>query len=158
MSLFRKRYKRDPQPDDENSERVTVEVILDRDKRGNLRRQSDGNLWSSELGWVADWAAGPNPVRYHAPIIDLDYAHSYVPSKTPGHGHLFIHKAVPEDKLRNLIEVLVDCGLAGRGNLNQFKAHGAQFAFIHNDAGLLAGTIPVPKPEDEDLLDKSYLN
>lgn len=29
--------------------------------------------------------------RLHAPIIDLDFPHEYVPSTTPGHGHLYLN-------------------------------------------------------------------
>lgn len=28
--------------------------------------------------------------RQHAPILDLDFEHAYVPSTTPGHGHLYL--------------------------------------------------------------------
>jgi len=32
--------------------------------------------------------------RLHAPIIDLDYPHEYVPSTTPGHAHLYLNVEV----------------------------------------------------------------
>lgn len=32
--------------------------------------------------------------RHHLPIIDLDYSHRYVPSTTPGHGHLYLDQPI----------------------------------------------------------------
>jgi len=31
----------------------------------------------------------------HLPIIDLDFNHEYVPSSTPGHGHLYLNEPIP---------------------------------------------------------------
>lgn len=39
----------------------------------------DANVVSSNL-----------PNGKHAPIVDLDFPHQYVPSTTPGHGHLYL--------------------------------------------------------------------
>lgn len=39
----------------------------------------DANVVSSNL-----------PDGKHAPIVDLDFPHRYVPSTTPGHGHLYL--------------------------------------------------------------------
>lgn len=37
--------------------------------------------------------------RTHAPIIDLDYPHAYVPSTTPGHGHLYLNRPIARWRL-----------------------------------------------------------
>jgi len=30
----------------------------------------------------------------HGPILDLDFPHRYVPSTTPGHGHLYLNQPI----------------------------------------------------------------
>lgn len=32
--------------------------------------------------------------KQHLPIIDLDYSHRYIPSSTPGHGHLYLNRPI----------------------------------------------------------------
>ncbi len=50
----------------------------------------DANVVSSHL-----------PTGKHAPILDLDFAHVYVPSTTPGHGHLYINR--PTSRWRMIV-------------------------------------------------------
>lgn len=52
-------------------------------------RDSDANVVSSHLVGT----------RLHAPILDLDYPHRYVPSTTPGHGHLYLNRPIPRWRL-----------------------------------------------------------
>lgn len=65
----------------------------------------DGNVVSSHL-----------PDGKHAPIIDLDYAHTYVPSTTPNHGHLYLHTPISRWRLYALLWGLYVGGAIEKGN------------------------------------------
>ena len=99
----------------ESSLRLTAETFRARAKIGNLRfvEEGEGNLVSSmvELG-------------QHRPILDLDFAHQYVPSSTEGHGHLYIdHLLMDDTEYFGLLSSLHHFGILGRGSVEQFKAH-----------------------------------
>lgn len=44
--------------------------------------------------------------KLHAPILDLDYPHRYVPSSTPNHGHLYLDVPIPRWRMIILILAL----------------------------------------------------
>lgn len=52
----------------------------------------------------------------HAPILDLDFPHHYIPSTNPGHGHLYLD--VPMSRLRMifLLWALRVAGVIEQGN------------------------------------------
>jgi hypothetical protein len=116
----------------ESSSTMTVKLIKERDAEGNLRRQADGNLWGSSLG-----------SGLHAPILDLDVPHTYVPSRTEGHGHLYIHKPVSTKQLSVILAALHRAGLIGDGNIAQFEARGQMFAAATTPESVKAGETPV---------------
>lgn len=94
---------------------LNAEVFKIRARRGNMRfvDEGEGNLISSmvELG-------------VHRPVLDLDFAHQYVPSSTPGHAHLYIdHLLMDDTEYYGLLSTLNTFGLLGKGNVEQFKAH-----------------------------------
>jgi hypothetical protein len=64
----------------------------------------------------------------HYPVIDCDYPIAVVESRTPGHYHLFIEKALNKDQYEILLLALLECGLIGRGNFEQFNQSGATYA------------------------------
>lgn len=115
-----------------------LQTIKERDAAGNLRLQNDGNLWGSSLGG-----------GMHAPILDLDFPHSYVPSKTEGHGHLYIHRPVSRKQLAMLLAALNRAGLMGDGNIHQFEANGQMFAACTTKAAVEAGETPIAAPSME---------
>lgn len=51
----------------------------------------------------------------HAPVLDLDLPHTYVPSSTPGHGHLYLDVEIPWDQYVALLAVLHDAGIIQTG-------------------------------------------
>lgn len=51
----------------------------------------------------------------HVIQLDLDIEHYYVPSTTPGHGHLFINKELSWAKYANLLNVLADLEIIQNG-------------------------------------------
>lgn len=114
------------------SDKLTPETIRRSDAEGKLRRQDDGNLWGTSLGQ-----------GMHAPVLDLDFPHTYVPSKTEGHGHLYVHRAVSHKQLGMIVSVLNRSGLMGDGNVHQFEARGQLFAACTTDAAVKAGETPI---------------
>lgn len=66
---------------------------------------ADANLVSSHL---LDSPA-------HAPILDLDGPHRYVPSSTPGHGHLYLDQPMPRVKMWAILAALRWAGVIESG-------------------------------------------
>lgn len=54
--------------------------------------------------------------RHHAPILDLDFPHVYVPSTTPGHAHLYLDTPIPRWRLFILLWGLYVGGVIEKGN------------------------------------------
>lgn len=65
------------------------------------------------------------PVIMHRPVIDLDVPHTYVPSSTPGHGHLYLDVDLTWAKYEALLEHLQDLGIIQPGFLLSAKANKA---------------------------------
>lgn len=51
----------------------------------------------------------------HAPVLDLDIPHRYVPSSTPGHGHLYLDVELDWNTYVALLAQLHACGVIGSG-------------------------------------------
>ena len=66
----------------------------------------------------------------HYPVIDFDFPIAVTPSRTPGHYHLYIEKAVPYEQYMKLLIALYEAGLQGKGNLAQMDRGGATYARI----------------------------
>lgn len=63
--------------------------------------------------------------RWHlAPVIDLDGPHTYVPSDTPGHAHLYLDQRMHYGKVLALMAVLRWCGVIERGHWKGFLHRG----------------------------------
>jgi len=54
---------------------------------------------------------GRRDMTGHAPCIDLDYDCALVPSRTPGHFHLYLNKEVEWDKYVAVLEAMANAGL-----------------------------------------------
>lgn len=70
----------------------------------------DANVVSSlAAGHVSgeSWSA-------HFPVLDIDFPASLVPSSTPGHYHLYLDRAVPEDAYFKLLWALQDAVILQR--------------------------------------------
>lgn len=100
---------------EQDSGAITADVVEATDRAGNLRPDPAGNLICS---------ATDESKSTHLPIFDLDVPHRLVPSRTPGHSHLYVDVEVPADKLRAVVVAMVDAGLMGAGNLAQFDVRG----------------------------------
>lgn len=49
--------------------------------------------------------------HWHAPVLDIDFPVSVVPSSTPGHFHLYIDAPMGWEVYRTLLEALRDAGI-----------------------------------------------
>lgn len=70
---------------------------------------------ASEVNGEIDW---------HFPCIDMDYPVFAMPSRTPGHTHLYIERAVSWDNYKKLLKSLLECGLIEQGYYNASINHG----------------------------------
>jgi hypothetical protein len=61
---------------------------------------------------------------WHAPVLDLDIPCEYVPSSTPGHGHLYIDRQMTLPQYVKLMEVLVEVGIVEKGFLYSLEQRG----------------------------------
>ena len=51
----------------------------------------------------------------HAPAIDIDFPVYAVPSRTPGHTHLYIDKVMTWEQYEKLLDAMVECGIVEEG-------------------------------------------
>lgn len=77
-----------------------------------------GNLISSEV----DDGTG-----LHMPVLDIDFAAELVPSRTPGHFHLYLDKPMTWGTYRNLLRALADAGVIEPGYASASIERGATF-------------------------------
>lgn len=53
--------------------------------------------------------------EWHKPVLDIDYSADLVPSKTPGHYHLYLNKPVEWRDYKRLIKALAKARLIEKG-------------------------------------------
>ena len=63
----------------------------------------------------------------HMPVIDIDLPCRLVPSKTPGHFHLYIDSEMDLDTYMNLLHSLVDAGIVEHNYAVAAEAAGMSF-------------------------------
>lgn len=106
----------------------------------NFRADTRLAVPSMEANLVSSRAADRPESGVHYPIIDFDFPIAVVQSRTPGHYHLYIEKAVRFEQYTALLRAMYDADLIGRGNLRQIDHGGATFARIGPYQTLLAET------------------
>lgn len=74
------------------------------------------NLVSSALDY--------GDTKYHAPVLDIDFPCSVVPSSTPGHHHLFIDAPMPWAVYERLLRALEQAGILEHGFVQGSIARG----------------------------------
>jgi hypothetical protein len=67
------------------------------------------------------------PNGTHLVQIDLDCAHEYRPSSTPGHGHLIIQASLTWKEYEKLLEALRNARIVGGENYENAKRHKQTF-------------------------------
>ena len=92
--------------------------VSDVDPYADHEVEGGGNLISSEL------APQVGTVIFHAPLLDLDVPHLYVPSSTPGHGHLYLDVELTQPEYFHLLDVLAKYGIIEGGWVAATKARG----------------------------------
>lgn len=63
----------------------------------------------------------------HMPCIDIDLPIRAVESRTPGHFHLYIDKAISWPHYARILTALADAGIVEQGYLDASLMHGATF-------------------------------
>jgi hypothetical protein len=81
--------------------------------------------------------------QLHKVFLDLDVEHLYVPSTSPGHGHLYINVDVTQKELLDLVEHLARLGILGSGSLHQV---GIRAMNTLRPPGLKKGDVVTPPP------------
>jgi hypothetical protein len=96
------------------SDEISEESFRHNAKDGNLRFADPGK------GTLISSLIGPDQ---HLPILDLDLPHKYVPSRSSGHGHLYLnHKPLTDAEYFTFMVMLEKYGVVSRGSLEQLKA------------------------------------
>lgn len=80
--------------------------------------KSQANLLSSNI---------PGKPGKHAPCLDIDIPHKYVPSSTEGHGHIYFDVEVDEEKYYRLLDVMAECGIIESGYVAASKRKGGTY-------------------------------
>lgn len=82
---------------------------------------ADSDIVSSEI--VRSGEIMGDPV--HAPCIDIDVPMTFVPSSTPGHGHLYIDVPMTWENYERLLTVMAEVGIVEEGYLRASKTRKA---------------------------------
>lgn len=86
--------------------KIDLGAEYEQERGVRVERKEDANCVSSLLKGDGEW---------QAPALDLDVPHTYVPSSTPGHGHLLIDVAMEPATWRKLMEALGEAGILESG-------------------------------------------
>lgn len=79
------------------------------DTRWPVPSLDEANCISSEIAGTSDM---------HAPVLDLDFGASLVPSATEGHYHLYLDKALDWETYEDLLRALGNAGILEQGYVN----------------------------------------
>jgi len=60
----------------------------------------------------------------HRPVIDLDIPCRYVPSTTPGHGHLYIDQPMSQEQFQGILDAMAVAGVVQEGYRKYSKQRG----------------------------------
>ena len=78
-----------------------------------------------------------NIERMHAPVLDIDFNATLIPSTTPGKYHLYLDKLVPHEAYMKLLSALAEAEIIEPG-----------YADVSQQRGYTAVRLPwVPKPQ-----------
>lgn len=106
-------------------QRTFWSVNLDQDYRAE---DADGRRVTTEA--EANCTSSLLSNGKHAPILDLDVKHEYVPSSTPGHAHLYLDVELTWRQYRRLLKSLGRAGILEPGYVRSALRRG------HNEARL----------------------
>lgn len=66
----------------------------------------------------------------HRPVIDLDQGAQFVPSSTPGHGHLYLDTAMDEATYFKFLQAFADAGVVSRYFVKAAVIRGQSFVRV----------------------------
>ena len=69
----------------------------------------------AEANLVGSRLRNPGLDNYHAPVIDIDFEAQLLPSRTPGHYHLYLDTPIEWRHYKNLLKHLADVGIVEPG-------------------------------------------
>ena len=93
----------------------SAEFVGGREKKEVPERLA--NLVSSEIGEI-------NGVKYHYPLLDIDFEASLIPSSTPGHYHLYLKKPLKHEDYVALLRLLHKVDIVQNGIVRQIVEDG----------------------------------
>ena len=102
--------------EDQEAHRVQVSTL----EEANLVGSKAEHQFSAEMHW---------------PVIDIDVPIAAVPSKTEGHYHLYIEKAISWPHYMLLLTVMAQAGIVEWGYLNASIARGQTFVRLPKEEG-----------------------
>ena len=105
--------------------RVDEDSLNQYENDAAVAQNSDGRTQCDEAD--ANLVSSLTDNGYHMPVIDLDFSHSYVPSSTAGHGHLYLDSPIEWDVYERLLDALLAAGVIERGFHRLSKLRGATF-------------------------------
>lgn len=80
----------------------------------------------------------------HRPVLDFDIPARYVPSSTPGHGHLYVDVPMDWERYEKLLLALRDAGILEPGYVAAAIMRKATFV---RPEGVLKPKVPMTPPE-----------
>ena len=110
-------YERTP-PDHDKFGRRYALIIKKGEEKQNYDSVHEFRAHEHEADLITSLCVDFDPEtkeNLHAPVIDFDIPVRYVPSTTPGHGHLYIDVSVSWLKYINLLRALAVCGFIEEG-------------------------------------------
>jgi hypothetical protein len=131
--MKRQRYQLDNLDDKNVPSDASYETVKKSREEGKYRPDANGNLISSVID--APYDASKPEDTLHWPVIDLDLPHVYVPSRTAGHGHLYLMPNVPltHKQYQEFLMALRNAHVIGAGNMHQFTLTGSTVARLPQD-------------------------
>jgi hypothetical protein len=89
-------------------------VLADRNDRVYDRVINDSHeVQESQANLIGSRLRGTSV--YHAPVLDIDYEAQLLPSRTPGHYHLYLDRELPWHAYKDVLGSLANAGLIQAG-------------------------------------------
>lgn len=111
----------------DNLQRAFVDFLINADsKEGptDERVVKDDTEWEESTAISSLIRRGPNAGK-HILLLDLDCDHVYVPSSTPGHGHLIVNEPMDVQAMLGVLDQLSYAGIIEEGFAKSARHRGA---------------------------------
>lgn len=111
----------------EGLQKAFVDFLINADsKEGptDERVVRDNTEWEDSTAMSSLITRGPDKGK-HILMLDLDIRHAYVPSTTPGHGHLIIYKPMTQETMLRLLDRLGELDIIEPGFASSARHRGA---------------------------------